>query len=150
VLSSQLKGRKARSLWQPRHSQPAGTYQQHWETLAWWIKIDRQVNERGGGGRGRRTKTSTSSKPAIKYKTVPQCITPAQSYIQGSLRCYDGDDNENVKKAVGWIRQNNNFTRASRSFVHFFAVTAQLRLEWPNLTFYRQLEHTTTNFSFSF
>ena len=39
--------------------------------------------------------------------------------------------------------------RATRFFVYFFAVTARLRRELPNFTFYRQREHTTTNFSFS-
>ena len=40
-----------------------------------------------------------------------------------SLRNNDGDGNENGKK------QNNNFARASRFFVHFFAVVARLRRE---------------------
>ena len=39
----------------------------------------------------------------------------------------NGDVNENSKKAIGLDRQNNNFARASRFFVHFFAVTARLR-----------------------
>ena len=39
--------------------------------------------------------------------------------------------------------------RASRFFVHFFAVTARLRRELPNFTFYRQREHTTKNLSYS-
>ena len=33
------------------------------------------------------------------------------------------------KKSNGLIRQNNNFARASRFFVHFFAVTARLPRE---------------------
>ena len=33
------------------------------------------------------------------------------------------------KKAIGLEWQINNFTRASLSFVHFFAVTARLRRE---------------------
>ena len=39
----------------------------------------------------------------------------------------DGDGNENGKKAIDW--QNNNVTRASRFFVHFYAVTARLQRE---------------------
>ena len=31
------------------------------------------------------------------------------------------------RKAIGLDWQNNNFARASRFFVHFFAVTARLR-----------------------
>ena len=41
--------------------------------------------------------------------------------VLGTLRSDDGDGNEDVKK------ENNNFARASRFFVHFFAVTARLR-----------------------
>ena len=43
----------------------------------------------------------------------------------------DDDDGgkENGKKAIGLDWQNNNFARASRFLVHFFAVTARLRRE---------------------
>ena len=41
----------------------------------------------------------------------------------------DGDGNENGKKATGLDRQNSNFVRVSRFFVHFFAVVARLRRE---------------------
>jgi len=37
--------------------------------------------------------------------------------------------NEKGTKAIGLDQQNNNFARASRFFVHFFAVTARLRRE---------------------
>ena len=47
----------------------------------------------------------------------------------GNLRNDDVDGNENGKKAIGLDWQNNNFARASRFFVHFFAVTARLRRE---------------------
>ena len=50
----------------------------------------------------------------------------------GSFRKDNGDGNENVKKKRNkfiLIKQNNNFARASRFFVHFFAVTARLRRE---------------------
>ena len=47
--------------------------------------------------------------------------------IIGNLYNDDGDDNENGKKAIGLDWQNNNFARASRFFVHFFAVAARLR-----------------------
>ena len=49
--------------------------------------------------------------------------------IIGSLSNDDGDVNENGKKAIGLDWQNNNFARASRFFVHFFAATARLRRE---------------------
>ena len=46
----------------------------------------------------------------------------------GSLSNDDGDSdgNENGKKVIGL---DNNFARASRFFVHFFAVAARLRRE---------------------
>ena len=36
-----------------------------------------------------------------------------------------------AEKAIGldWQKKNNNFARASRFFVHFFAVAARLRRE---------------------
>ena len=42
----------------------------------------------------------------------------------GSLSNDDSDGNENGKKAIGVDWHNNYFARASRFFVHFFAVTA--------------------------
>ena len=47
----------------------------------------------------------------------------------GSLSNDDGDGNENGEKAIGLDKQNNNYSRASRFFVHFFAVVARLRRE---------------------
>ena len=41
----------------------------------------------------------------------------------------DGDGNKDVIKAIGLLRKNNTFARASRFFVHFFAVLARLRRE---------------------
>ena len=48
--------------------------------------------------------------------------------IIGSLSNDDGDVNENGKRAIGLDWQRNNIARVSRFFVHFFAVTAWLRL----------------------
>ena len=47
----------------------------------------------------------------------------------GTLRSNDADGNENVKKNNWFNKQNNNFARASRFFVHFFPVFARLRRE---------------------
>ena len=41
----------------------------------------------------------------------------------------NGDGNKDGKKAIGLDWQNNNFARAARFFVHFFAVVARLRRE---------------------
>ena len=42
------------------------------------------------------------------------------------------------QKSNRFNSQNNNFARASRFFVHFFADAARLRrAEMPNFTFYR-------------
>ena len=57
----------------------------------------------------------------------------------------DGDGNENGKKAIGLDWQNNNSARASRFFVHFFAVVARLRRETPTFTFYGGREHMYDN-----
>ena len=66
----------------------------------------------------------------------------------GSLRNDDDDGNENGKKAIGLDKQNNNFARASHSFVHFCAVVAQLQRETPNFTFCRG-RNKRQQFSFS-
>ena len=47
----------------------------------------------------------------------------------GRLNNHEGDGNENSKEAIGLDWQNNNFARASRFFVHFFAVVARLQRE---------------------
>ena len=38
-------------------------------------------------------------------------------------------ERQKSKKAMGLDRQDNNFARASRFFVHFFAVAAQVQRE---------------------
>ena len=47
----------------------------------------------------------------------------------GSLSDDGGDGGENGKKAMGLDWQNNNFARASRFLVHFFAYAARLQRE---------------------
>ena len=48
----------------------------------------------------------------------------------GTLRNYDGDGKENVKKKNNrFNEQNNNSARASRFFVHLFSVPVQVRRE---------------------
>ena len=48
----------------------------------------------------------------------------------GTLRCDDSNGNETVKKKHNrFNEQNKNSARASRFFVHFFAVTARLQRE---------------------
>ena len=58
---------------------------------------------------------------------------PAPAYTLGSLSNDDGDgdgnSNENGRNAIGLDWQKNNFARASRFFVHFFAVVERLQLE---------------------
>ena len=60
----------------------------------------------------------------------------------------DGDVNENGKKTIDLVWQNNNFARASHLFVHFFAFTPRLRRKMPNFTFFAGREHKTTTFFF--
>ena len=47
----------------------------------------------------------------------------------GRLRNDDDDSNENGTKEIGLDKENNNFARATRFFVHFFAVIARLQRE---------------------
>ena len=55
------------------------------------------------------------------------CVAlPHSPHPIGSLRQKNGDGNNNGKKAID-LKQNNSFARASRIFVHNFAVTAWLR-----------------------
>jgi len=70
--------------------------------------------------------------------------------LKRSLSKDDGDGNENGKKAIGLDKQNNNFARASRLFVHFSAVVARLQRETArsNFMFCRGREHETTTFFF--
>ena len=55
---------------------------------------------------------------------------------------FSNDDDEGIgrgrkrPKSNGLVKQNNNFARESRFFVHFFAVTARLRREIPDSTLY--------------
>ena len=60
--------------------------------------------------------------------TIELDMSSLSLYIR-SLSNDDVDGNENSKKAIGLDWQNNNFARASRFFVHFFAVSARLRRE---------------------
>ena len=66
----------------------------------------------------------------------------------GSLSNYDGDGSEDGKKAIGLDWQNNNPARASRFFVHFFAINARLQRKLPNFMFCGGREHKTTIFFF--
>ena len=67
--------------------------------------------------------SSSPNNPCVKH----MCFPPPP--IEGSLSNDDGDGNKNGKKAIGLDWQNNNFARASRFFVHFFAVVSLLRRE---------------------
>ena len=59
---------------------------------------------------------------ALNYLNVYRLSSTA-SVILGSL---SNDGNENSNEPIGLDWQNNNFARASRFFVHFFAAVARL------------------------
>ena len=59
------------------------------------------------------------------------------------------DGNENFKNAIDY-EQNNNFARASRFFVHFFAATTTGDVKKPDFMFYGRRKQPTTKFSFFF
>ena len=83
---------------------------------------------------------------------VISATSAKDSWEIGSLRNDDGDGdgNENGKKAIGLDKENNNFARASRFFVHLIAVFAELQREtaYCNFTFCRGREQKTTTFFF--
>jgi len=66
----------------------------------------------------------------------------------GTLRSNDADGNENVKKTIGFTRykQSNNFARASRLLVHFFAVFCATTTWNCLISRYGLCKQTTTNF----
>jgi len=70
----------------------------------------------------------------------------------GILRIDDGNGNENVKKAIGFDWQNNNFARATHFFCTFLYrhCTTNYIVKMPNFTFYEGRKQATTKFSFSF
>ena len=63
----------------------------------------------------------------------------------------DGDGKENGKNNM-FILTNNNFARASRNFVHFFAVVAHYNIKLPNFTnpLYGVGKHNTKIVAFLF
>lgn len=66
------------------------------------------------------------------------------------LTCHYGHGNENVKEK--WLRlAKQHYACTVTLFCTFLyiTVTARLRRELPNFTFYGQREHTTTNHSYS-
>ena len=56
-------------------------------------------------------------------------ILCADSTSLGTLRNHDGDGNGNVKKVIGLISKTTTLYVHHAFFVHFFAVSAQLRRE---------------------
>ena len=64
----------------------------------------------------------------------------------------DSNGNEKSKKVIGLDLQNNNYARASRFLVPFFAFVARLHynVRVPNFTFCRGSEHKTIPFVFFF
>ena len=55
----------------------------------------------------------------------PSFFTASPKALLGSFSNDDddgGDSNDSAKKRNGFVKQNNNLARASRFFVHFFAV----------------------------
>ena len=65
-----------------------------------------------------------------------------------SLR--NDDDNENGKKAISLDKQNNNFARATRFFVHFFVIVVVLQSETAYFPFLSRTGTKDNNFLFLF
>ena len=64
-----------------------------------------------------------------KEENPPALPLTALLSLLGSFSNDDGDGNENVKTAIGLLSKTTSLQRALRFLVHFFAVTARLRLE---------------------
>ena len=56
----------------------------------------------------------------------------------GSLNNYEGDGNEDGKKAIGLDKQNNKFARASRFLYISLPSLYDYNVKVPNFTFSRQ------------
>ena len=64
--------------------------------------------------------------PFLSFESIDKIMShDGLIEIRESLTNDEGDGNENGIKAIGSDWQNNNFARASRFFVDFFAVTAR-------------------------
>ena len=90
-----------------------------------------------------RSKTKTTT------RTTSQKIDSPEDSL-GSFSNHDGDGNENAEKSNRFVKPNNNFARASRLFVHFFASLHDYNVKMPDFTLYGGRKQATTNFSFSF
>ena len=73
-------------------------------------------------------------------------VTMAALFLDDNKTNDDGDGKKNGKNDMS-VLTNNNFTRASRYFVHFFAVTA---LKLPNFTSPLNGVHVGEKLSISF
>ena len=69
-----------------------------------------------------------------------------------TLTNFSNDDSENGKNAIALDWQNNNFTRASRVFVHEISFWSlhDYDMKMPIFTLYKGHKHETMNFSISF
>ena len=75
--------------------------------------------------RGRQARNLTTNVPKIlDLKTSSEQIFSENCRWVPLVCNDDGDGNENGKKAIGLDNQNNNFARAARFFVNFFAIVA--------------------------
>ena len=68
-----------------------------------------------------RTENGLKLRPTTRYRTYNNQISTRLIQIIGTLRSDDADGDENVRKKKSLYKKNNNFARASRIFVHFFA-----------------------------
>ena len=70
--------------------------------------------------------------------------------LLGSLRNDDDDRNEKGSKATGLHKENNNFERASRFFVHLSAVVTRLQRETGYFHVFSRTGTKDNNFLFLF
>ena len=68
----------------------------------------------------------------------------------GRLRNDDDDSNENGTKEIGLDKENNNFARATRFFVHFFVIVVVLQSETAYFPFLSRTGTKDNNLLFLF
>ena len=71
----------------------------------------------------------------IKDRRDPQILKEEEVFSIGSLNNYEGDGNEDGKKAIGLDKQNNNFARASRFLYISLPSLYDYNVKVPNFTF---------------
>ena len=88
----------------------------------------KMISARGDDGKREKASLPFFPFPSLQAHFLFLSLQPPYD-AKESLSNDDGDGNEDGKKAIGLDWRKSNFARASRFFVHFFAVVARLQRE---------------------